>query len=159
MSTGEIINQYISFIRRLGIRFRRDKENPTQWRKLTNVVLAQTNRTGWQRAVKNNGRYTLTALSEANELERASSYVVTLFTNEDMKISKEASAQLLKSRYGQTIYEPINIFADPERYIVGEENVSVNNEMSDSMFDQMMGVDPTDMGFSVGDIDLSEFEV
>ena len=41
-STGEIINAYISFIRRLSIRFRRDKENPNEWRKLVNVVLAQS---------------------------------------------------------------------------------------------------------------------
>lgn len=158
LSMGEVINQYVSFIRRLGIRFRRDKENPTQWRKLANVILAQCNRTGWQRAVKNNGRYTLTAISEANELERASSFVVSLFTSEDMKISREATSQLLKSRYGQTIYEPINIYADPERYLIGEEPGEINDSVSASMFDQMMGIDPGDMGFSSTDVDLSEFE-
>lgn len=155
---GEVINRYISFIRRLSIRFRRDKENSTEWRKLANVVLAQANRDGWRRAVKNGGRYSLTALSEANELERASSFVISLFTTEDMKISKEASAQLLKSRYGQTIYDPINIYADPERYIIGGEESSDQTAVSESMFDTLLDINPTDMGFS-GDLDLSEFDV
>lgn len=159
LSTGEVINAYVSFIRRLGIRFRRSKEDPTQWRQLTNVVLAQTNRTGWQRAVKNQGRYALNALSEANELERAASYIFFSYTTEDMKLSSEASVQMAKSRYGQTIMEPLNIFANPERYLFGDDGSSVVNEMSDSMFDQMMNIEPTDLGFSSSELDLSEFEV
>jgi len=154
---GEVINSYISFIRRLSIRFRRSKENASEWRKLTNVVLAQSNRTGWQRAVKNNGRYTLTALSEANEMERASSYIIAMYTSEDMKISREASFQLLKSRYGQTIYEPINVYADFERYMVGDED-DAGTEVSDSMFDSMLSINPADLGFSA-DLDLDEFNI
>lgn len=157
MAVGETINAYISFIRRLSIRFRRSKENPNEWRKLANVVLAQSNRTGWQRAVKNSGRYSLTAISEANEMERASAYIIAIYTSEDMKISREASFQLLKSRYGQTIYEPINTYADPERYLVGDEG-EAGAEVSDSMFDSMMSVNPSDFGFS-GDLDLDEFDV
>jgi hypothetical protein len=75
-----------------------------------------------------------------------------------MKISKEASAQLLKSRYGQTIYDPINIYADPERYIIGGEEYSDQTAVSESMFDTLLDINPTDMGFS-GDLDLSEFDV
>lgn len=113
-------NEYVSFIRKLAISFRKDKETNTK-RKLSMVILAQVNRDGWKRAVKNKGRYDLRALAEINELERAGQVICTIFTDEAMKTSKEATMQLLKNRNGVTNIDPITIFVDPEAYVAGEE--------------------------------------
>jgi hypothetical protein len=72
ISLGEVINTFISAIRKLSIRFRQDKEG--NWRQLASVVLIQANRHGYQRAVKT-GRYSLLAISESNEVERASFFI------------------------------------------------------------------------------------
>lgn len=161
LSTGETINRYVSFIRQLSIRFRRDKESPKEWRKLTSVVLVQANRQGHQKAVKNNGRYTLMAISEANEVERACSTILASYTTEEMKLAKEASVQLLKSRYGQTIYEPINVYADPVYAKFGEEEQQdLSGENMDAMFDSLMNVNPSEEGFgSAQTLNLDEFDI
>lgn len=161
LSTGEVINRYVSFIRRLSIRFRRDKDNNKEWRKLTSIILVQANRQGHQKAVRNNGRYTLMAISEANEVERACSTILASYTTEEMKLAKEASVQLLKSRYGQTIYEPINVFADPEYAKFGEEEQQdLSGESMDAMFDSLMGINPESEGFgSTGNLNLDEFDI
>lgn len=107
------INSYVSFFRRMTQSFR-DK-------KLIGVLLSQINRDSWKRASRNDGRYDLTCLADANELERGSHRVVTIYTTETLKASREARLQILKNRYGQTMYDSAPVYADGERYIVGEE--------------------------------------
>ena len=159
LGTGELINKYVSFIRQLSIRFRRDSENPQEWRKLTSVILVQANRDGWQRAAKNGGRYSLRAIAEANEVERASSLVFSIYTTEDMKLAKEALVSLIKSRYSQTIYEPVLVFADPVCYKVGEETqASLDGHDIDAVFDSMLGIDPAEQGFGREQLTFDEFD-
>lgn len=119
-SQGDIINDYISFIRKLSIAFRKDKKTG-KFSQLCNIVVAQCNREGWKKADKVKGRYELTAISEANEIERAGYRIMSVYTNDDMKHTKEARVQLLKNRSGETIYEPIMMFVDPEAYVAGGE--------------------------------------
>lgn len=161
LSTGEVINRYVSFIRQLSIRFRQSKDNPKEWRSLTSVILVQANRQGYQKALRNGGRYSLMAISESNEVERSCSTIISTFTTEEMKLAKEASCQLLKSRYGQTIYEPINVYADPVYYKFGEETQNdLSGENMDSMFDSLMNIEPEEHGFSQNDtLNLDEFDI
>ena len=80
-SEGAEINAYVSYIRKLSIKFRKDKDG--NWRKLAMLVLAQSNRDGFKRAQKLNGAYDLRAISEANELERSAMKVYSIYTSEE----------------------------------------------------------------------------
>lgn len=158
LQTGEAINKYVSFFRRLCLSFRVVDGQP---RNISAVLLAQCNRTGWSRASKGGGRYDLTALSEANELERASSVVLMVYTNEDMKLSKRASVQCLKSRFGGTLTDPIEVLCLPELASFGEGNADITREVDASVFDSILGISSKDLGFSSSSpsgISLSDFD-
>lgn len=60
--------------------------------------LFQINREGYKQALKNAGKYTLTALSYANEVERSSDIVTTSWFDEDERKQNRALIQNLKSR-------------------------------------------------------------
>lgn len=85
------------------------------------ILLAQINRTSWQKANKNEGRYDITCLADANELERGSARVFTTYTSEDLKARKSAQVQILKNRAGETMYEPATVYADGEAYVFMSE--------------------------------------
>lgn len=119
--SGETINRFISFIRRMGNAFRKNPDGT--WRRLTNIVLAQANRKSFLDVAKdkeNLGRYSLTGIAEANEIERASSYVMSVFTCEEMRKANEATVQLLKCRNGHVIEEPIRVFCDGRSGLFGK---------------------------------------
>ena len=116
-----VINLYVSFFRQQAINFLHTK------RPCTVLMLSQINRDGFNYASKHGGKYTLTNLAEANELERASAIVMTLFTDESLKASKQVLVQMLKSRNGETIVEPVISFMDPAYYVFGSEVSSVGS--------------------------------
>ncbi len=60
----------------------------------------QFNRQGHRDAVKNDGIYNLTALSDANESERSSDGVIALFNTEEMRNSGIVKISCLKNRDG-----------------------------------------------------------
>lgn len=123
------INSYVTFFRRLSQNFRKevDPNGNESTRQLTMILLAQLNRTGWQKACRNNGVYALDALADANELERGSARIFTTFTTEDMKARKSAQVQILKNRTGQTLYEPVTVYADGEAYVFMDEDSSAGS--------------------------------
>lgn len=127
-----VINLYVSFFRQQAINFLHSK------RSCTVLMLSQINREGYSYACKHEGRYTLTNLAEANELERASAMVIALFTDESLKASKQVSIQLLKSRNGETIVDPIIAFMDPVYYVFGSE-VSDTGQMFTGASDALFG--------------------
>ena len=114
---NSIVNGYISFFRRLTQKFLSGEHE----KKLIGVLLSQINRSSWSKAARNEGRYDLTCLADANELERGSHVVVTLFTTDLMKVNKEISVQVLKNRNGRTLYDPEIVYVDPEVYLFGED--------------------------------------
>lgn len=109
-----IINQYVSFFRQQCMNFVKEK------RSISVLILSQANRGGWEWAVKHDGSYQLTALADANELERASSMVMSVFSSESLKQIKQAKIQLLKCRDGQTMDKAVEVFADPAYYTFGD---------------------------------------
>ena len=123
----QIVNYYVSFFRQQTLNFLNSGN------KITTIVLSQASREGYKAAAKHQGKYDLTALAEANELERASSNVIALYTDEALKNSKQVKIQLLKARDGSTMAEPETIFADPEYYIIG--NADITNPISIETFD------------------------
>lgn len=118
------INSYITFFRRLGQSFRKvvDAQGQEHTKQLAVILLAQLNRTGWLKASRNNGRYDLTALADANELERGSARIFTTFTTEDMKARNTAQVQILKNRAGLTMIEPATVFVEPAAYVFCDED-------------------------------------
>ena len=131
-SETSVINLYVSFFRQQAINFIHSK------RSCTVLMLSQINRDGFDYASKHEGRYTLTSLAEANELERASAMVIALFTDESLKASKQVSIQLLKSRNGETIQDPVLSFMDPVYYVFGSE-VSQSQAMFDGAASSLFG--------------------
>lgn len=121
------INSYVTFFRRLAQNFKKEiKEDGTEdVRQLTMILLAQINRSSWQKASRNDGRYDITCLADANELERGSARVFTTYTSEDLKARKSAQVQILKNRAGQTMYDPVIVYADGESYVfMSEDNMN-----------------------------------
>lgn len=146
-SEGSAINEYASFVRQLGLNFRRDPKTGEK-RKLSMFMLAQINREGWKRAVKNKGAYDLRSLADANELERASSVIVSIFTDDDLKGAKEAVACLLKNRNGAPIGNTVSLYADMEAYLVGDEMAGFNDVMTAGDVESV---------FESGDVNLDMF--
>ena len=152
-NVGVAINKYVSFIREMSISFRiKDGEK----RSITSVLLAQTNRTGYNKAKQqykkynqinrsgNKGNrddnyiegYSLTALSDANELERCSSVVLSVYTDDELKNSNRAYVQILKTRYCQSV-PPISVDIDPAVYKFGGDASVDESQLSANLVDSL----------------------
>jgi len=83
------------------------------------ILLSQANREGHKRAVNNKGKYDLQALAEFHELERSSSYVLSLFTDEEMRETNEVKVCLMKNRFGNIMDNPVTILTDPQYCVFG----------------------------------------
>lgn len=149
-NVGVAINKYVSFIREMSISFRvKDGEK----RSIASVLLAQTNRTGYREATKslrhsavvissnrnkqNNANfegYQVTALSDANELERCSSVLMFVYANKELLGDSTAYVQLSKTRYGQQL-SPIPIQVDPIHYKFGGDASIDTSELSADLVD------------------------
>ena len=152
-NTGPIINKYVSFFGELTVDFRK---KDGQKRQVSTVLLAQTNRTGYKAALasfrklstvtrpggNNNDLttqvegYNTTALSDANELERFSSVVMTVFVNDAMRASNQAYVQVIKSRYCQPI-QPIPVDIEPSTYKFGGDASVDESELSVDLIDSL----------------------
>lgn len=136
LSESEAINDYVSYFRKMCIGFRKIKGSK-EYSKLCGLILVQANREGWKRACKNNGRYDMRAISEANEVERACYRIFSAFSTEALKDSKELLVQCHKNRSGATVLDPQTVFADGAAYVVGDEIVgttTVSSAELDSLF-------------------------
>lgn len=151
-----VINLYVSFFRQQAINFLHSK------RPCTILMLSQINRDGFNYACKHQGRYSLTNLAEANELERASAIVLALFTDESLKASKQVSIQMLKSRNGETLVDPVLSFMDPVYYVFGSKASNTGATYSaasmDALFGDVSSVDLSALGGSTETLDLSNIE-
>lgn len=117
-SEYSIINDYVSFFRRLTLSFRRYDDGT--YSQLATIILAQANRKGFDEATKKKGNYSLTAIAEANEIERSSYRIFSIWTNDELKFAKECMVCILKNRGGQTVQDAFPVHFDGERYIFGD---------------------------------------
>lgn len=157
-NSTESTNRYVSLFRRLSNAFRYDPET-NEMKGLTTLLLAQTNRTGWHEAAKKNGAYDLTALAEANELERCSSVILTVFHDKNLTAANELKICLLKNRYGMTHTDPIITDVYPEYYYVGDRLDGYTYQQGSVTLDQLYDNKPKNLGFSNSDsyYDSDEF--
>lgn len=103
------------------------------------LLNSQSNREGWKRACLNEGNYDLGALSEANELERVSTYVGSSFTDDELSDSGSAKCQLLKNRLGSPIYQSFLVPVNPKYSAMGERSTITDTHFNSHM-DQVAGV-------------------
>lgn len=131
------INSYVTFFRRLAQNFRKeiDQDGNENVRRLSMILLAQLNRAGWLKASRNGGKYDITALADANELERGSARILTTYTTEDLKARKSAQVQILKNRTGQTMYDPVSVYADGECYVFMDEDANAGSTFGSGTMD------------------------
>lgn len=152
-NTGAIINKYVSFFGEITVDFRK---KDGQKRQISTVLLAQTNRTGYKAASAsfkklsminrpgNKGNqfntqvegYNTTALSDANELERFSAVVMTVFVNSEMLAARQAYVQVIKSRYCQPIL-PTPVDIEPSTYKFGGDASVDASELSADLVDSL----------------------
>jgi|GEM_PF-6648109 len=86
---------------------------------------AQINRTGYNKYLDSlevglPGGYNLSDLSEANELEKGSAFVIALFLNESLRNSHKINVQLLKGRGSAIMDTPFEVGFAPQYFLVGE---------------------------------------
>lgn len=104
-------NAYVRFLQELAVRF-------ANGRGLSVLLLVQANRTGWERATQNEGRYDLTAIAEANEIERSSWVVIAIYYHGELRKKKLARMQVLKNRSGPLLEEGVEVMALPEHIAI-----------------------------------------
>jgi len=79
----------------------------------------QLNRQGNKKAQENNGVYEIEALSDANEAERSSDVIVTIYHDTPLRQKKEGVCTHLKNRDG-AIVEPWNVYFPPEHRFIAD---------------------------------------
>lgn len=110
----QLMNAYVSFFRR------QSKNFLNQSREISVILLSQCNREGIAFAQKNDGLYLMCHIAEASEIERASSYIISTYTDACMQMSKQMKIGAIKLRGAALPMSTINTYADGEFYNVGE---------------------------------------
>ena len=113
-NTGEIINEYVSWFRQMAMNWLKTA------RQVAIVCLSQTNRAGYTEAKEHNGKYSSTAMAEANELERASTLILTTYAETEMKDMGVAKVQILKYRDNRNEDDPTEVNVDLQYYLFGD---------------------------------------
>lgn len=89
-------------------------------RKIAGLLLSQTSRESYKKAMDNNGEYDLTSLSQARELERVAYSIVFLYVDKELRESGEFKIAMPKNRGGPPLIEPIIVNIDPRFCVLGD---------------------------------------
>lgn len=129
----ELINSFVSYFRKQSLDFLGTN------RQVCFLLLSQANRSSWEEADAGTrvlttgedgkshykkvdiGTYSLTGLAEANELERSSSVVLSVYTNENYIQSNEALVMVLKARNGEVMKSPVKTNIEANYYFFGDD--------------------------------------
>lgn len=149
-NTGEVINEYVSYFRQQAMNWLKTG------RQVAFVVLSQTNRAGYEYAKENNGKYGATAMAEANELERASTLIITVYAETEMKDLGMVKVQILKYRDNRNEDDPTEVNVDLKYYLFGDA-IDGTSEISNSVSEDTEDLlDKIDENTDILD-DFSEF--
>ena len=141
-SEFEITNKWVNYFRGQALNFLKSK------RQVHVTIAAQINRNGWLKAAKRDGEYDLTALAESNEIEKASSIIIALFSDERLKESKEVKFQILKNRDGMKKERVDTIYGDFMYAMIGGESNTSDNDIVETAFDDLGEVSNSDIDVS-----------
>lgn len=110
------------------------------------IFACQTNREGYDRACRHKGLYDLRAISDLNEVERSSAYVVFIFTEATASETQECQYCMIKHRYGAPL--PTTVVAPflPAVVTVGDTVESI------TLSDEFAGMDGMEFGGGSGDL-------
>ena len=129
----ELINSFVSYFRKQSLDFLGTN------RQVCFLLLSQANRSSWEEADAGTrvlttgedgkshykkvdiGTYSLTGLAEANELERSSSVVLSVYTNETYIQYNEALVMVLKARNGEAMEKPEKTNIEANCYFFGDD--------------------------------------
>ncbi len=103
--TNQELNSVVRDGKKLAMNFNSGEGVPT-------LLLFQINREGWKEAEKNEGRYRLTALANANEAERSADIVTTTYLNDEHRKNWTTLICHLKNRDG-AFFSPFLASVDP----------------------------------------------
>lgn len=149
-NTGEVINEYVSYFRQQAMNWLKTG------RQVAFVILSQTNRAGYEYAKENNGKYGATAMAEANELERASTLIITVYAETEMKDLGMVKVQILKYRDNRNEDDPTEVNVDLKYYLFGDA-IDGTSEISSSVSEDTEDLlDKIDENTDILD-DFSEF--
>ena len=129
MNETSVINMYVSFFRQQCLSWLHED------RSIAVILLSQANREGVTYASKHEGTYLATHVAEASEIIRASSYIISVYTDPLMQVSKLLALGCVKLRGAQLPIGTINVYADGSLYQVGDNFFSStpNYSMNDLM--------------------------
>lgn len=118
------INKFVSFFRRQALSFLNEK------REISIILLSQVNREGIKYAAKHDGEYLMQHVAESSEIERASAYIISVYTDAMVQITKQLKIGVLKLRNGTLPTSTFTAFADGSTYVFGDtlENDKEYNE-------------------------------
>ncbi len=113
MNDYAAVNHWMSYFRKNAIDFL------GTGRQIAILCAAQSSREGFKEATKNKGKYSLTNIAEGNEIERSSSYVLSIYTSDDDKKANKTKMQILKYRDGNHTDDLLEVLIDPKYYAFG----------------------------------------
>ena len=120
-----LINEYVSFFRKQALSFLGTK------REIVVILLSQVNREGIAYAQKHDGLYKTQHVAEASEVERASAYIVTVYTDSQAQITNQLKVSTLKLRGSSIVDTSMNVYANGNYYQVGETQLPEQFEYSE----------------------------
>ena len=123
LDTISTINMYVSFFRQQSLSWLHEKRN------ISVILLSQANREGYAYAQKNNGAYLSQHVAEASEVERASAYIISVYTDAMSQITNQLTLCAVKLRGSALPPSVIPIYEDGSVYQVG----ILNNNSADSL--------------------------
>ena len=108
------------------------------------LIAAQSSRGGYEYAVNHGGVYTLYGIAEGNEIERASTNVISIYADADLKNNMQALMQVLKGRDCEEMEEPITVKVNAKNYYIGDNLEDSNYEDSIDYIDDSSNDLPED---------------
>ena len=116
LDTISTINMYVSFFRQQSLSWLHEKRN------IAVILLSQANREGYSYAQKHSGAYLSQHVAEASEVERASAYIISVYTDAMSQVTNQLTLCAVKLRGSALPPSVIPIYEDGSVYQVGELN-------------------------------------
>lgn len=137
-SDARAVGDYMEMFRTLTQSFRKGTKYE---KKLSCIILSQIKRDAVKDADGNGGEYSgPSVMSDSSELEKSAHVVVSTYTNQEMKASKQAYVQVLKARNGE-ITQPELVSITGDTYFYGDLEI-LDEGMN---FDEMDNADISDL--------------
>ena len=115
MDPTTVINMYVSFFRQQSLSWLHTKKQ------ISVILLSQANRDGLNYAMRHDGAYLAQHVAEASEIIRASAYIISVYTDAMVQVTKQLKVGAVKLRGSQLPSATISVFADGAFYQVGDD--------------------------------------